>query len=176
MSSPPLRKPPRWVQWTVVPLLIVVPVFYVLISAEQSRDGGEQKQKLAAATTLTYTWPTKVQRRIYDVPIPPRSRPVAFLETNNWAASSLYVQFTTSQGGLDTFLAQVGSSRAALKDGEVTVSRKQASTVRWAFGSGQHWAGTRLQQHGDKPDHDITVDLTSPDAPVVYVVSTMDFA
>ncbi|MGW3244664.1 hypothetical protein [Streptomyces sp. NPDC001070] len=175
MSGPPLRKPPRWVQWTVVPLLILVPIGYVIISAEQSRDSGEEKQEQAAATTLTYVWPTKVQRRIYEVPIPFGSTPVAYLETNNWAASSFYVQFRTNQGGLDTFLAQVGTSRAALKEGEVTVSPKQARTVRWTFGEDRQWAGVRLKRHGDKPDHNITVDFSDADHPVVYVVSTINF-
>ncbi|MFE0629537.1 hypothetical protein ACFW3D_21565 [Streptomyces sp. NPDC058864] len=171
----PPRKPPRWVQWMVVPLLILVPIGYVIISAEQSRDSGEEKQEQAAATTLTYLWPTKVQRRIYEVTIPSGSKPVAYLETNNWAASSFYVQFRTNQGGLDTFLAQYGKSRSALADGDVTVSPKQARTVRWAFGTDRKWAGLKLKQHGDKPDHNITVDFSDTDHPVVYVVSTINF-
>ena len=175
MSAMPARKPPRWVQWTVVPLLILVPIGYVIISAEQSRDSGEEKQQQAAATTLTHLWPTKVQRRIYEVTIPSGSAPVAYLETNNWASSSFYVQFRTNQGGLDTFLAQYGKSRSALADGEVTVSRKQARTVRWNFGADGRWAGLKLKQHGDKPDHNITVDFSNTDHPVVYVVSTINF-
>jgi hypothetical protein len=163
------------VQWTVVPLLILVPIGYVIISAEQSRDSGEDKQEQAAATTLTYLWPTKVQRRIYEVPIPSGSTPVAYLETNNWASSSLYVQFRTNQGGLDTFLAQVGTSRASLEGGKVTVTPKQARTVRWTFDEDHAFAGVRLKQHGDKPDHDITVDFSNADHPVVYVVSTINF-
>ncbi|MFF3249616.1 hypothetical protein ACFYWP_01050 [Actinacidiphila glaucinigra] len=162
-------------QWTVVPLLILVPIGYVIISAEQSRDSGEEKQQQAAATTLTHLWPTKVQRRIYEVTIPSGSAPVAYLETNNWASSSFYVQFRTNQGGLDTFLAQYGKSRSALADGEVTVSRKQARTVRWNFGADGRWAGLKLKQHGDKPDHNITVDFSNTDHPVVYVVSTINF-
>jgi hypothetical protein len=173
MASP--RKPPRWVQWTVVPLLVLVPIGYVIISAEQSRDGGEEKQKQAAATTITHYWPTRVQRRIYEIPIPGGSKQVGYLETNSWATSTLYVQFQTSAGGLDTFLAQVGTSREALEDGTVTVTAKQQRTVRWAFAAGDDWAGVKLTQHGDKPDHRITVDLKNPNYPMVYVVSTMNF-
>ncbi|WP_431945009.1 hypothetical protein [Actinacidiphila sp. bgisy167] len=162
-------------QWTVVPLLILVPIGYVIISAEQSRDSGEEKQQQAAATTLTHLWPTKLQRRIYQVTIPSGSRPVAYLETNDWAASSFYVQFRTNQIGLDVFLSQYGKTRSALRDGVVTVSPKQARTVRWSFGQDRTWAGLKLKQHGDKPDHNITVDFSNSDHPVVYVVSTINF-
>ena len=173
MSTP--RKPPRWVQWTVMPLLILVPICYVLISAAQSHDGGEVKRQQAAAHRVTPAWPTKVQRRIYEVPIPHGSTEVGYLETNSWATSSFYVQFRTSAGGLDTFLAQIGTSRAALKDGEIAITGKQQRVMGWVFGPGRVWAGASLTQHGDKPDHRIMVNLTVPEQPRVYVVSTMNF-
>jgi hypothetical protein len=153
----------------------VIPVGYVIVSAEQSRDSGKGKQNQAAATGLTRYWPNKVQRRIYEVPIPMGATDVAYLETNGWSASTLYAEFRTNAGGLDTFLAQVGSSRAALKAGDITISAQQRWIVRWNFGSSHHWAGVSLTQHGDKPDHNIIVDLVNPDQPVVYVASTMDF-
>jgi hypothetical protein len=45
----------------------------------------------------------------------------------------------------------------------------------WIFGPGRVWAGALLTQHGDKPDHRIMVNLTIPEQPRVYVVSTMNF-
>lgn len=173
MSTP--RKPPRWIQWTVMPLLILVPIGYVLISAAQSHDGGEVKRQQAAAHSVTPLWPTKVQRRIYEVPIPSGSTQLGYLETNSWAKSSFYVEFRTSAGGLDTFLAQIGTSRAALKDGSIPITAKQQRRMHWVFGPGHVWAGTTLTQHGDKPDHRIVVSLTNPDRPKVFVVSTMNF-
>ncbi|MDJ0340814.1 hypothetical protein QMK19_18680 [Streptomyces sp. H10-C2] len=175
-QSRALRKVPRWVHWTVVPLLILVPVGYVIVSAEQSRDSGQNKEESAAATHLTWDWPTKAQRRIYQVPIPlDWTRKIAYLETNTWDTGVLYVQFQPTPGGLDTFLAQVGISRSALKSGAVTITPKQAKVPGWSFGPGHQWAGVSRTQHGDKPDHDITVDLTDPENPVVYVVSTINF-
>lgn len=174
-TSVPPRKPPRWVQWTVVPLLILVPIGYVLISAAQSHDGGEVKRQQAAAYKMTYWWPTRVQRRIYEIPVPHGSQQVGYLETNSWATSTLYVKFSTSPGGLDTFLAQVGTSREALRDGTVTLTAKQRRTSHWTFGEGHDWAGVTIKQHGDKPDHRITVDLVNPVRPMVYVASTMNF-
>lgn len=170
-----LRKPPRWVQWTVVPLLVLVPIGYVLISAAQSHNGGEVKRQQAAAHTMTYAWPSRVQRRIYEVPIPHGSTGIAWLETNSWATSSFYARFTTTPGGLDTFLAQIGTSREALKDAEVVFTPKQQRTSGWSFEAGHDWVGASLTQHGDKPDHRITVDLSDPELPQVYVVSTMNF-
>ncbi|MEU3462012.1 hypothetical protein ABZ721_18990 [Streptomyces sp. NPDC006733] len=172
----PLRQVPRWVHWTVVPLLILVPVGYVIISAEQSRNSGQEKEESAAVKHLTWDWPTQVQRRIYQVPIPlDWTRKIAYVETNNWNTSELFVQFAPTAGGLDTFLAQVGTSRSALKPGNVTITPAQAKVPGWSFGSGRVWAGVATTQHGDKPDHDITVDLTDAAHPIVYVVSTINF-
>jgi hypothetical protein len=147
----------------------------VLISAAQSHDGGEVKRQQAAAHRVTPAWPTKVQRRIYEVPIPHGSTEIGYLETNSWAKSSFYAQFRTTAGGLDTFLAQVGTSRAALKDGQILITAKQSRTAHWDFVADHVWSGVSLKQHGDKPDHRITVDLSDPDLPKVYVVSTMNF-
>ncbi|MFI9102513.1 hypothetical protein ACIGXA_18520 [Streptomyces fildesensis] len=174
--SRPLRQVPRWVQWTVVPLLILVPVGYVIVSAEQSRNSGQDKAESAAAKYLTWDWPTQVQRRIYQVPIPlDWTRKIAYMETNDWSTSVLYVQFTPTAGGLDTFLAQLGTSRSALKPGDVTITPDQAKVPGWLFRPGHDWAGVSTTQHGDKPDHDITVDLSDLDHPVVYIVSTINF-
>lgn len=171
------RPLPRWVRWTVVPLLVLVPFGYMLISADQSRDSGADKQHEASATRLTrHLWPTKVQRRIYQVPIPVGATNVAFLETNSWRSSSLYVQFATTPGGLDSFLAQIRTSRSALRAGYFPVSAGEARRAGWVWREDRVWAGIRLTQHGDKPDHFVVVNLSNPDRPYVYLVSTMDFA
>jgi hypothetical protein len=173
----PLPAPgaPRWVRWVVVPLLILVPLVYVLISADQSRDGGAEKEQEAAAKHLTWEVPSQLLRRIYQVPIPDGTVGDAYMETNAWDHSEFYVQFTTNAGGLDTFLAQVGTARTELTAGKVTIPAARASTAGWDFSASRPWAGVSLHQVGDKPDHDITVDLQNPDAPVVYVVSTVNF-
>jgi hypothetical protein len=171
----PPRDPPRWVRWIVVPLLILVPLGYVLISADQSRDGGAEAEQEAAQRHLTHEVPNNLLRRIYQVPIPNGTVGDAYMERNAWDHSEFYCQFTTNAGGLDTWLAQVGTSRSALIDGAGGITPQEAATAGWTFGPGRHWAGIRLHQVGDKPDHDITVDLTDPDAPVVHVVSAVNF-
>ncbi|SHM59308.1 hypothetical protein [Actinacidiphila paucisporea] len=175
-ALPVPRDLPRWVRWAIVPLLVLVPLGYVIISAAQSRDSGQDVQKQAAARHLTWVVPSELQRRIYQVPIPDGTVHDGYLETNSWDTSEFYCQFTTSAGGLDTFLAQLGTSRAALHDGKVAISPKQSAQVGWNFDIPHHqWAGMSSHQAGDKPDHDITVDLTHADTPVVYVVSTVNF-
>jgi hypothetical protein len=172
----PPRTVPRWARWAVVPLLVLVPLVYMLISAEQSRGAGADSQKKTTARHLTWVVPTEMQRGIYMVPIPDGTVHDGYLETNSWNVSTLYCQFTTTAGGLDTFLADLGTSRAALQDGKVVISPRQAGQVGWNFSVPRHhWAGMSTRKVGDKPDHDITVDLTHPDTPVVYVVSTINF-
>ncbi|MGO4430651.1 hypothetical protein AB4Z54_70775, partial [Streptomyces sp. MCAF7] len=73
----------RWLKAVVVFLLITIPAGYMVISALQSRNSGEDKQENASATGLTAGWPSKVQRRIYDVWIPGYSDDVAFYESNS---------------------------------------------------------------------------------------------
>jgi len=169
------RDAPRWVRWTVFPLLVLVPAGYLAVSALQSRDSGETIQQLAAARQLTMVAPTPLQRRIYEVSIPRGSKHVGFLETNSWDTSVLDVQFTTTPGGLDTFLSKVGTSRAALSEGWDAITPAQAEGPGWSFPATRSWAGAQLHQAGDKPDHDIMVDLTDEAAPKVYVVSTVNF-
>ena len=156
----------------VVVLLIGVPAGYMVISAEQSRDSGKDKARKAAATGLTADWPSRVQRRIYDVPIPRYSKHVAFFETNTWKVSRLYVQFTTTDEGLDTFLHNIGTSRSDLCKDRQAITGRDAATVGWKLGSGGQWAGTAHAQPDPQPDHRIAVDLEKPSHPKVYVVST----
>jgi hypothetical protein len=170
-----LRNAPRWVRWTVLPLLVLVPLGYVIISAEQSRDGGAVKEQEAAARHMTPELPSSLQQRVYQVPFPVGATAVGYLETNSWDTSVLYAQFTTTAGGLDTFLAKIGTSRDALRDGNPAVGAAQARAAGWSLADSGPWAGIALHQLGDKPDHDIAVDLTHADEPTVYVVSTVNF-
>jgi hypothetical protein len=171
----PPRTPPRWVRWTVVPLLVLVPMGYVGVSAAQSRGSGEDARQEAAGRELTQVYPTQLQQRIYQVTIPRGSRYVRYLETNSWDNSELYAEFVTTAGGLDTFLARIGTSRTALRTGTVAMSAAQCKAAGWNFAIPRTWAGESLHRPGDKPDHDITVDMTNPDRPRVYVVSTVNF-
>ncbi|MYS20200.1 hypothetical protein GTW78_08120 [Streptomyces sp. SID4948] len=159
----------------MLPLLVVVPIGYVVVAAKQSRISGEDKQQEAAARHMTRARPSSLQQRVYQVSFPIGATHPGYLETNSWDVSVLLAQFTTTAGGLDTFLAKVGTSRAALQPGRVTIRPAQTKGVDWNFAVHRPYAGITLHQAGDKPDHDITVDLTDPDAPTVYVVSTVNF-
>ncbi|WPB90150.1 hypothetical protein [Streptomyces malaysiensis] len=168
------RPPRRWLKALVVFLLIAIPAGYLVISALQSRNGGEDKAEAASAKGLSAGYPTRVQRRIYDVPVPPYSKKVAFYETNSWKVSSLYVQFVTDRDGLDAFLAKIGTRRSALAEGEVTITGDQAKKVGWQVGAAGHdWAGMVLKQKDPQPKLRITVKFDSPEHPKVYVVSTV---
>ncbi|WP_455352231.1 hypothetical protein [Streptomyces sp. SYSU K217416] len=161
----------RWVTAVIIVLLIGIPAGYLLISAEQSRDSGRDKARKASATGLTLAWPSKVQRSIYEVPIPDTARGVAHYETNNWKTSRLYVQFKTNNSDLDAFLKNVGTSRAALKEG-VAISGRDTAVVGWKFLPGHVWWGTTHTQKDPQPSLDITVDFSDLFAPRVYLVST----
>ncbi|WAP58962.1 hypothetical protein [Streptomyces sp. S465] len=168
------RPPRRWLKALVVFLLITIPAGYLVISAIQSRSGGEEKAEAASAKGLTAGYPTRVQRRIYDVPVPAYSRKVAFYETNSWKVSTMYVQFVTSPQGLDTFLTRIGTHRTALEKGAVTITGKQAEKVGWQVGApGHDWAGMVLKQKEPQPKLSITVKFDNPSHPKVYVVSTV---
>ncbi|MBT2443730.1 hypothetical protein J7E93_27260 [Streptomyces sp. ISL-36] len=162
----------RWLTAITIVLLVGIPAGYLAISAGQSRDSGRDKERESSATGLRENWPSQMKRRVFEVPIPPGSSSVAYYETSNWRTSRLYVQFTTSAGRLDAFLNEVGSSRSQLLPGEVTVSGRDADIVGWHFPSGHDWSGTSISRDKPRPSQDITVDLSDPAAPQVYVVST----
>ncbi|MGW2558725.1 hypothetical protein ACWCXB_05645 [Streptomyces sp. NPDC001514] len=162
----------RWLTAIVIVLLIGVPAGYLVISAEQSRDSGRDKERESSATGLRESWPSKMKRRVFEVPIPAKSTEVAYYETSNWKSSRLYVTFRTTAAGLDRFLNKAGTSRSALKTGTVTIGERDASTVGWSFGPESYWAGTTHRQEDPRPTQDITADLTDPSSPKVYVVST----
>ncbi|MER5770750.1 hypothetical protein [Streptomyces sp. NPDC001985] len=162
----------RWLTAVIIVLLIGIPAGYLVISAEQSRESGRDKQAESQARGLRDTWPSQMKRSAFGVPIPPKSTDVAYFETSNWKTSRLYAQFTTTAGGLDRFLEEAGTSRDALEDGRITISARDADTVGWDFRSGIPWAGTRHEDKDPQPSQDIVVDMTDAAHPRVYVVAT----
>ncbi|WP_406472118.1 sugar kinase [Streptomyces sp. NBC_01615] len=155
----------------IIVLLIGVPAGYLVISANQSRDSGKQKEEKYSATGLTEGWPSRVQRRLYQVPIPGKSTDVAYYETNNWKTSRLYVQFGITNKGLDKFLANVGTSRDALQKGDITISARDQKVVGWEFTGAGPWWGLVHKQKDPAPTQDIVVNWSQPQHPMVYVVS-----
>lgn len=162
----------RWLTAIIIVLLVGIPAGYLMISAGQSRDSGRDKERESSATGLVDNWPSLMKRRIYEVPIPPGASDVAYYETSNWKTSRLYVRFTTSAGRLDAFLNDVGSSRSRLTPDEVAVSHRDAEIVGWDFPADHVWSSTIVTRAKPRPTADITVDLTDPAAPTVYVVSS----
>jgi hypothetical protein len=174
-ERPPHRPRHRWLAAIVVVLLIAVPAGYLVLSAHQSRDSGKDKQRAAAATGLVWEWPSRVERRIYEVPIPGGSTYVAHYERNAWERSSFYVQFRTSREALDAFVEEAGGDPAELREGRPGVSDRQADVVGWDLEvPGHRYAGIRIDRPGERPDLAVTVDLTREDRPRVYVVSTVE--
>lgn len=181
VTVPPAQRPPhrpkhRVLTLCVVVLLIAVPAGYLVQSAFVSRQSGEQKQREAAISNMHYEWPSKVQRRVFEVPVPQGSSYVAYHESNAWEKSTLHVQFRTSKQQLRRFLQDVGTDRAALREGEVTISREQAEKVGWDLRDVRRtFAGTVHEQPEPAPDLRITVDTTPDKRLRVYIVSTVGF-
>ncbi|MGP4052554.1 sugar kinase [Streptomyces sp. 2A115] len=155
----------------IIVLLIGVPAGYLVISANQSRDSGKDKAEKYSARGLTEEWPSRVQRRLYQVPIPPYSDDVAYYETNNWRTSRLYAQFLTSDEGLDKFLKGIGTNRAALKKDHLAISARDQRVVRWDFTGPGPWSGLTRTQKNPTPTKTIVVNWSKPGHPMVYVVS-----
>ncbi|MDQ0597895.1 hypothetical protein QF037_002240 [Streptomyces canus] len=155
----------------IIVLLIGVPAGYLVISANQSRNSGKDKEAKYSATGLAAGWPSKVQRRLYQVPIPHPADRIAYYETNNWKTSRLYVQFRTSNAGLDTFLAGVGVNRDDLKGGEITIGTRDQKITGWRFTGPGPWSGLVHKQKNPAPTQDIVVNTADPANPMVYVVS-----
>ncbi|WP_418959911.1 hypothetical protein [Streptomyces tritici] len=162
----------RFLTALVIVLLIGVPAGYLVIAAEQSRSSGRDKERESSSQGLRDSWPSQMKRRIFEVPIPRGAKDVAYYETSNWKSSRLYVQFTTTAGRLDEFLLKVGSSRSDLRDGEVGITDRDAGIAGWRFVEDHDWTSTYVERPDPRPDQDITIDLTDPAAPRVYVVST----
>ncbi|MFI9154345.1 sugar kinase [Streptomyces sp. NPDC053367] len=155
----------------IIVLLIGVPAGYLMISAAQSRASGKDKEARYSARGLTEDWPSKVQRRLYQVPIPHPSVKVAHYETNNWKTSRLYVQFQAPNVNLDEFLRNMGASRAQLKRGDITISARDQRITGWDFSGPGPWYGLVHEQKKPAPTQDVMVNLSEPNNPFVYVVS-----
>ncbi|MEV6260908.1 hypothetical protein AB0M42_09165 [Streptomyces sp. NPDC051784] len=161
----------RLITLTIIVLLIGIPAGYLVISAGQSRRSGKDKEAEAAAQGLREDWPSGMQRRIFELPVPGNATGVQYYETNNWKASRMYVKFRTTSAGLDRFLSGMGTGRAALETGKVTIGARDLKITGWYFGPGVDWAGTVHKNKDPRPTQNITVNMTDPAAPVVYVVS-----
>ncbi|MFE2510044.1 sugar kinase [Streptomyces naganishii] len=182
-AAPPDEPPPRPVEdrrhrnrrraltLLIIVLLIGVPAGYLMISAAQSRSSGRDKEAKYSATGLSPGYPAKVQQRIYQVLIPHPADRVAYYETNNWKTSRLYVQFRTTEPGLDTFLDALGVNRADLKKGAITVGDRDKKITGWTFTSKGPWWGLTHSQKNPAPTQDVVVNMSNPVLPMVYVVS-----
>ncbi|MFF1689599.1 MULTISPECIES: sugar kinase [unclassified Streptomyces] len=154
-------------------LLIGVPAGYLVISADQSRNSGKDKEAKYSATGLTIGWPSKVQRRLYQVPIPVSSaKGVAYYETNNLRTSRLYVRFSTTDAGLDKFLKNTGASSSELAKDEISISPRNQKVVGWVFDGPGPYLGLTHKQKNPEPTLNIMVNRENPAKPFVYVVST----
>ncbi|MET8471525.1 sugar kinase [Streptomyces sp. NPDC006422] len=158
----------------IIVLLIGIPAGYLVISANQSRDSGKDKEAKYSATGLTVGWPSKVQRRLYQIPIPPHSRNVAYYETNNYKVSRLYAQFLTSNDGLDKFLDEVdaGYSVGDLATDDIAIGKRDRRIAGWDFTGPGPWYGLTHHQDDPSPTQTVVVNRSNPDHPMVYVVST----
>ncbi|MET8450604.1 sugar kinase [Streptomyces sp. NPDC005209] len=155
----------------IIVLLIGVPAGYLVISANQSRNSGKDKEQKYSATGLTAGWPSKVQRRLYQVPVPHPADEIAYYETNNWRTSRLYVQFRTNSAGLDSFLDGMGVDKDRLKKDDITISTRDQKITGWRFTGPGPWHGLTHKQKNPAPTQDLVVNLADPDFPMVYVVS-----
>ncbi|MFE2039786.1 sugar kinase [Streptomyces sp. NPDC059477] len=155
----------------IIVLLIGIPAGYLVISANQSRDSGKKKEEKYAATGLTFDWPSKVQLRLYEVPIQRPAGKVAYYETNNWRTSRLYVQFQTPNANLDEFLREMGTSRVELERNRITISERDQEVAGWNFDTAGPWYGLVHDQKDPHPTQDVMVSLAEPNNPFVYLVS-----
>jgi hypothetical protein len=163
----------RWLTAIMIVLLVGVPAGYLVVSAEQSRASGRDKEAESSATGLQDVRPSRMKRNIYDVPVPGSATGVSYYETSNWKTSRLYAEFDVSSGWLDVFLTEMGTSRSELKDGSIPIPQRDRKVVGWNFDiPGHDWAGLKHKQKEPLPSQDIVVDLTDPAFARVYVVSS----
>ncbi|MGW7817636.1 sugar kinase [Streptomyces puniciscabiei] len=155
----------------IIGLLIGVPAGYLVISANQSRNSGKDKEAKYSATGLTPGWPSKVQRRLYQVTVPHPADYIASYETNNWKTSRLYVQFRTNEAGLDSFLQTMGTRRDELKKDDVAIGARDQKVSGWHFTGAGPWWGLTHEQKNPAPTQDVVVNMADPKNPMVYVVS-----
>ena len=155
----------------IIVLLIGIPAGYLVISANQSRASGKDKEAKYSATGLTEGWPSKVQRRLYQVPVPHPAWWVASYETNNWKTSRLYVEFETTDAGLSAFLTGMGVQRHDLQQGDLAIGERDRDVTGWTFDGPGTWSGLVHEQKDPAPTHDVVVNHDKPGYPRVYVVS-----
>ncbi|MEV6113016.1 sugar kinase [Streptomyces sp. NPDC052109] len=155
----------------IIVLLIGVPAGYLVISANQSRNSGKDKEAKYSATGLTAGWPSKVQRRLYQVSVPHPADHIAYYETNNWKTSRLYVQFRTNAAGLDSFLQTMGARSDELKKNDIAISARDQKVSGWRFTGPGPWWGLTHAQKNPAPTQDVIVNMSDPNYPMVYVVS-----
>ncbi|MFE5814434.1 sugar kinase [Streptomyces sp. NPDC056479] len=155
----------------IIVLLIGVPAGYLVISANQSRDSGKDKEEKYSATGLSKGWPSRVQRRVYQIPIPHPAYKVAYYETNNWKTSRLYVQFETNGENLDSYLKAMGADRDDLEQDDITINARDRKVTGWDFTGPGPWYGFIHKQKNPAPTKDVVVNMSDPDRPFVYVVS-----
>ncbi|MER7841696.1 sugar kinase [Streptomyces sp. NPDC096040] len=155
----------------IIVLLIGVPAGYLVISANQSRNSGKDKESKYSATGLSEGWPSKVQRRLYQVPVPHPADKIAYYETNNWKTSRLYVQFRTNSAGLDSFLEGMGVKRDDLKKDDISISTRDQKVTGWKFTAPGAWSGLTHKQKNPAPTQDVVVNTADPNYPMIYVVS-----
>ncbi|MEV5872937.1 sugar kinase [Streptomyces sp. NPDC052101] len=155
----------------IIGLLIGVPAGYLVISANQSRNSGKDKEAKYSATGLVAGYPSKVQRRLYQVTVPHPADHVASYETNNWKTSRLYVQFRTNDAGLEGFLQTMGVHRDQLEKGDIAIGARDRKVSGWHFTGPGPWWGLTHEQKNPAPTQDVVVNLSDPDNPMVYVVS-----
>lgn len=161
----------RAITLLIIVLLIGVPAGYLVISANQSRASGKDKEAKYSATGLTEGWPSKLQRRIYQVPIPHPAWWVASYETNNWKTSRLYIEFETSDVGLSAFLAGIGVQESELKRNDLPIGERDREVTGWTFDGPGTWSGLVHEQKDPAPTREIVVNHDKPGYPRVYVVS-----
>ena len=168
---PPVR---RVTDALIILLLIGVPAGYLVISAEQSRDSGQDKEPEYRRHRPDQCLPLQGPAAHLQVPVP-AAPPGHYYETNNWKTSSLYVQFRTNEWGLEHYLAAVGTSTAALKKDQKTIPPGQANKVGWDLTADGPWSGTTTTDRAPHPNQRIMVNYDEPGHPVVYTVSTVKF-
>ncbi|WP_326807254.1 hypothetical protein OG533_30815 [Streptomyces sp. NBC_01186] len=175
-ERPPHRPRHRGTVLLIVVLLIALPGGYLVQSAFQSRDSGKDKERAAAASSLTYARPPKASQRIYNLQVPLAATRVAFYEENSWSKSTMWLEFRTTKKRLAEFMKDLGSSGKSLHKGKIAISGKQAREVGWRFEEpGHRYWGLIHHESGNKPDTAIVVDKTYKKRPHVYAVSTAKF-
>ncbi|MFB7498353.1 sugar kinase [Streptomyces sp. NPDC056161] len=171
VESPGRKARRRALTLLIIVLLIGVPAGYLMISADQSRDSGKDKEAKYSATGLTEGWPSKVQRRLYQVNVPHPADRIAYYETNNWKTSRLYVQFRTTVAGLDSFLEAMGVRQDGLKANDIAIADRDQKITGWDFTGPGPWSGFSLRKKNPAPSQDVVVNMSDPKFPMVYVVA-----